>query len=80
MQKKDKTVTGISVQLDDPRNFSRAMRQWKKKVDDSKVLIEYKQREFYTKPSDARKRAKAAAIARHRRKLAKQENNTKRDF
>lgn len=81
MQKKDKKVVpGLTVRIDDPRDFNRALRQWKKKVDESKVLVEYREREYYTKPSDARKKAKAAAKARHRRQVAKTENKFKRNY
>jgi ribosomal protein S21 len=68
MQRNKNTVTGLSVRIDDPKDFNRAFRQWKKKVDESKILIEYTEREFYVKPSDARKKSHAAAVARNRKR------------
>lgn len=56
-------VPGLSVAVrDNDINF--ALRKFKKKVQESGLLQELKEREYYTKPSQARKRAKAAARAR----------------
>ena len=41
-----------------------ALRKFKKKVQEDGVLQEFKERQFYTKPSKKRKRAKAAGRAR----------------
>jgi len=48
-----------------------AIRKFKKKVQDSGILQELKEKEFYEKPSMRRKRAKAAARARWLKKLAR---------
>ena len=44
--------------------FEKALRKFKKKVDDSGVLKEVKKREFYEKPSAEKKANKAAARKR----------------
>ncbi|MBO01782.1 MAG: 30S ribosomal protein S21 [Candidatus Marinimicrobia bacterium] len=49
-----------------------ALRKFKKKVQEDGVLQEFKERQFYTKPSEKRKRAKAAGRARWLKKLEKQ--------
>ena len=52
-----------------------ALRKFKKKVQEDGILQEYKERQFYTKPSEKRKRAKAAGRARWLKKLQKQLEN-----
>lgn len=51
-------------------NVEKAMRKFKKKVLESGLLRELKERETYEKPTTARKKAKAAAKNRWRKKLA----------
>lgn len=58
----------VTVRNDD---FGRALRKFKKKVADSGILQEYKERKYYTKPSEKRKKAKAAGRARWLKKQAK---------
>lgn len=52
-----------------------ALRKFKKKIQEDGILQELREREFYTKPSLKRKKAKAAARARWLKKLAKQKEN-----
>jgi ribosomal protein S21 len=47
------------------------LRKFKKKVADSGILQEHKERQYYTKPSEKRKKAKAAGRARWLKKQAK---------
>lgn len=54
---------GRSVLVGD-QNLEKALRKFKKKVQNSGVLIELKEREFYTPPSIERKAARAAARRR----------------
>ena len=54
---------GRSVLVGD-HNLEKALRKFKKKVQNSGVLLELKEREFYTPPSQARKAARAAARRR----------------
>lgn len=50
-----------------------ALRKFKQKVDDSGKLEDVKSKMFYEKPTTARKRAKGAAKARWKKKLADQQ-------
>jgi len=61
---------GLTVEV---RNgdFNGAMRKFKRKVADDGVLQTLKEKEFYEKPSEKRKKAKAAGRARWIKKLAK---------
>ena len=51
-------------------NVDKALRKFKKKVADSGVLQTLRDREFYEKPTTARKKALSAAKNRWRKKLA----------
>jgi small subunit ribosomal protein S21 len=74
-------AAGLTVEV---RNgdFAGALRRFKKKVQESGILQELKEKEFYEKPTTKRKKAKAAAKARWKKQLAKMElspqNNRKR--
>jgi small subunit ribosomal protein S21 len=54
-------------------NLEKAMRKFKKKVNDSGILQTLKEKEFYEKPTSIRKRAKSAAINRWNKKIANQQ-------
>ena len=51
-------------------NVEKALRKFKKKVLESGLLRELKERETYEKPTTRRKKAKAAARNRWRKKVA----------
>lgn len=67
-----KIVGGLQVEV---RNgdVNKALRLFKKKVQDSGILQEVKNRQEYTKPSIKRAKAKAAARARWLKKQQKME-------
>jgi small subunit ribosomal protein S21 len=56
----------VTVQHD---NVEKALRKFKKKVLESGLLRELRDREFYEKPTTKRKRAKSAAKNRWNKKL-----------
>jgi len=53
-------------------NVDRALRKFKKKIADSGLLNDLRDREFYEKPTTERKRKKSAAKNRWNKKLAAQ--------
>lgn len=53
-------------------NVEQAIRKFKKKMQDSGLLQELRDREFYEKPTIERKRKKSAAKNRWKKKLASQ--------
>jgi small subunit ribosomal protein S21 len=65
-------LRGRSVLVQDG-NVDRALRKFKKKIMETGLLNELRDREFYTKPTTARKLKAAAARNRWRKKLASQE-------
>ena len=61
---------GVTVRDD---NVERALRKFKKKIQESGLLDELRRRENYEKPTTERKRLKGAARARWRKKLRDQQ-------
>jgi len=72
MSKFDK-IKGSTVTLKEHENINQALRRFKKKVEESGLLDTLRSKEFYEKPTTARKRAKGAAKARWRKKLRDQQ-------
>lgn len=66
-----KPIYGNAVLVKDG-NVERALRKFKKKVAESGLLNELRERETYEKPTTARKRKKSAAKNRLRKQLASQ--------
>lgn len=54
-------------------NVERALRKFKKKIQESGLLDDLRQRETYEKPTTKRKRKKGSAGARWRKKLRDQQ-------
>ena len=63
--------TGITVR--EGENINQALRRFKRKIDDSKLLDTLRSKEFFEKPTTERKRKKGAAKARWNKKLRDQQ-------
>lgn len=70
--REEQVKKGLTVEV---RNgdFNYALRKFKKKVQEDGLLQELREREHYVKPSERRKKAKAAGRARWLKKQAKTE-------
>ena len=66
-----KIIKGLSVSVKEG-DFNFALRKFKKKVQEDGKLQTLRKKEFYEKPSETRKREKAAGRARWLKKLQKQ--------
>jgi small subunit ribosomal protein S21 len=66
-QNKRPKEEGLSVT--DGEHFEKALRRFKKKVDNAGLIQEVRKREYYEKPTSERKRKAAAAKARWRKKV-----------
>jgi small subunit ribosomal protein S21 len=68
--KNNDQISGLKVEV---RNgdFNGAMRRFKKKVAEAGIIQEIRERQHYVKPSEIRKKAKAAGRARWLKKLRK---------
>ena len=71
MRKKREKSFGLSVQCGD-MPFEKALRLFKKKVEDSGLLKEVKDRQQYVKPSIDRKLKRNAAKKRWQKKLSQE--------
>jgi small subunit ribosomal protein S21 len=64
-------IRGKAVIVKDD-NVDRALRKFKKKIQESGLLNDLRDREFYEKPTTQRKRKKSSAVNRWNKKLAAQ--------
>ncbi|HET9678512.1 MAG: 30S ribosomal protein S21 [Buchnera aphidicola (Tetraneura akinire)] len=64
------------IKVRDNEPFDVALRRFKRSCEKAGILSEIRKREFYEKPTTERKRAKASAIKRLSKKLARE--NSKR--
>ncbi len=64
---------GCRVTVKDNEPLAVALRRFKRKVDESKVLETIREKEFYEKSTTKRKRKKGAAQARWKKRLQEQQ-------
>lgn len=69
----NKKQFGRVVALKEGENINSALRRFKRKVEDSGVLEELREREHYVKPTTRRKKSASAAKARWQKKLRENE-------
>lgn len=60
-----------AVKVKDNEPFDIALRRFKRSCEKAGVLSEVRRREFYEKPTQERKRKRAAAVKRHIKKLSR---------
>ena len=58
--------------------FDAALRRFKRACEKAGILTELRRREFYEKPTQERKRKKAAAVKRHAKRLSRETSKHKR--
>jgi small subunit ribosomal protein S21 len=63
------TLVGLKVEVVNDQ-VEKALRKFKKKVQESGLLQDLREREFYEKPTTARKKAKSQAKRRWQKKVA----------
>jgi small subunit ribosomal protein S21 len=69
-----------SVKVKDNEPFDVALRRFKRSCEKAGVLSEVRRREFYEKPTQERKRKRAAAVKRHLKKLSREVSRRTRLF
>ena len=67
-----------SVRVKENEYFDAALRRFKRACEKAGILTELRRREFYEKPTQERKRKKAAAVKRHLKKISRDDANRKR--
>ncbi|MCZ6499764.1 MAG: 30S ribosomal protein S21 [Gammaproteobacteria bacterium] len=60
-----------SVRVKENEYFDAALRRFKRACEKAGILTELRRREYYEKPTQERKRKKAAAIKRHMKRLSR---------
>ena len=66
------------VRIRESEHFDAALRRFKRACEKAGVLTELRRREFYEKPTQERKRKKAAAVKRHLKRSSRQQIRRKR--
>ena len=64
-------VSMPSVRVRENEYFDAALRRFKRACEKAGILTELRRREFYEKPTQERKRKKAAAIKRHMKRVSR---------
>ncbi|HQV22504.1 MAG TPA: 30S ribosomal protein S21 [Agitococcus sp.] len=66
------------VKVKEGEPFDVALRRFKRSCEKAGVLADVRKRDFYEKPTQERKRKKAAAVKRYAKKLARESVKTTR--
>ena len=69
-----------SVRVKENEPFDVALRRFKRSCEKAGILTEVRRREYYEKPTSVRKRKAAAAVKRHLKKLARENQRHVRLF
>lgn len=72
MSKFEKSIKGNSVEVRND-DVAKALRKFKKKVQDSGLMQDLQRKEYFEKPTTKRKRKRAAAKNRWQKKLQNQQ-------
>jgi small subunit ribosomal protein S21 len=68
------------VRIRESEHFDAALRRFKRACEKAGVLTELRRREFYEKPTQERKRKKAAAVKRHMKRNLRTAGRRKRMY
>jgi small subunit ribosomal protein S21 len=76
-QVRDPDEAGLTVKVrgDNPHEFMKALRKFKRKVNESGIIQDYRDKQYYQKPSEKRRLAKKQAIRRQQRAMQEERNN-----
>jgi len=69
-----------TVKVKENEPFEVALRRFKRACEKAGILTELRRREYYEKPTQVRKRKRAAAIKRHLKRLAKEQARLQRPY
>ncbi len=69
-----------TVKVKENEPFDVALRRFKRACEKAGILTELRRREYYEKPTQVRKRKRAAAIKRHLKRLAKEQARLQRPY
>ncbi len=69
-----------AVKLKENESVDVAIRRFKRACEKAGVLADVRKREFYEKPTQVRKRKKAAAVKRYKKKVSRDSVRTTRKY
>jgi len=69
-----------SVKVRENENFDAALRRFKRACEKAGILSELRRREYYEKPTQERKRKKAAAVKRQMKRTSRDVNRRTRMY
>ena len=69
-----------SVRVKENEPFEVALRRFKRSCEKAGILSEVRRREYYEKPTQERKRKRAAAVKRHLKKLSRELQRRTRQY
>ncbi len=69
-----------SVRIRENEHFEAALRRFKRSCEKAGVLTEVRRREYYEKPTQERKRKKAAAVKRQLKRNSRDSNSRQRMY
>ena len=67
-----------SVRVRENEYFDAALRRFKRACEKAGILTELRRREYYEKPTQERKRKKAAAVKRHAKRAQREQSRRQR--
>jgi small subunit ribosomal protein S21 len=76
LEPQDKSMPSIKVKENEP--FDVALRRFKRSCEKAGLIAEVRKREHYEKPTTIRKRAAAAAVKRHAKKVMRENRKRQR--
>jgi small subunit ribosomal protein S21 len=74
----ERTQTFPAVLIRDNEHFDAALRRFKRACEKAGILTELRRREYYEKPTQERKRKKAAAVKRQIKRTSREVNRRTR--
>lgn len=75
-----KEISCLQLRLKENEPVDIAIRRFKRACEKAGVLSDVRKREFYEKPTQVRKRKKAAAVKRYKKKLQRETIRTTRMY
>ena len=67
-----------SIKIKANESFDVGLRKFKRACEKAGIITEVRKREFYEKPTQEKKRKKAAAVKRERKRVTREHNRSKR--
>ena len=74
----DEEIDLPNVRVKENEVFDAALRRFKRACEKAGILAEVRRREFYEKPTQVRKRQKAAAVKRQAKRTSREQNRRRR--